>query len=64
VTPFESKLEKRIDEELTRLRSSLENRAAVPTFENYHYFIGQIDALKRVIESYFDEVNEDLNKEK
>ena len=64
MTSFEAKLAQRIDEELGRLRSSLENRAAMPTFENYHYFVGQIDALKRVVESYFDEVNEDLNKEK
>jgi hypothetical protein len=63
VTQFEAKLAQRIDEELTRLRQTLENRAAV-NIETYHYLVGQIDALKRVVESYFDEVNEDLNKEK
>lgn len=64
MTPFEIKLAKRINEEITRLRGGLENMAAVPTFEKYHYFVGQINALKMVVEFYFDEVNEDLNKEK
>lgn len=64
VTPFEAKLAKRIDEEIVRLRESMETRGVVQSFEDYRYLIGQIDALKRVQTSYFDEVNEDLNKEK
>jgi len=64
VTPFEAKLAARIDEEITRLRVSLETRGVVQSYDDYNYLIGQIDALKRVSESYFDEVNQDLNEEK
>ena len=64
MTPFEAKLAARIDEEITRLRVSLETRGVVQSYDDYKYLIGQIDALKRVSESYFDEVNEDLNEEK
>jgi len=64
VTPFEAKLAARIDEEITRLRVSLETRGVVQSYDDYTYLIGQIDALKRVSESYFDEVNQDLNEEK
>jgi hypothetical protein len=64
VTPFEAKLAFRIDEEIKRLRGHLENRAVIIDFRMYDYTSGQIDALKRVSTSYFDEVNEDLNKEK
>lgn len=64
MTPFEAKLAARIDEEITRLRVSLETRGVVQSYDDYNYLIGQIDALKRVSESYFDEVNQDLNEEK
>jgi len=36
----------------------------VQSFEDFKFLTGQIDALKRVKDSFFDEVNEDLNKEK
>ena len=64
MTPFEAKLAKRIDEELERLREQLESPAALKTFDEYKFISGQIFALKRVQTAYFDEVNEDLNKEK
>jgi hypothetical protein len=42
----------------------METRGVVQSFDDYRYILGQIDALKRVANSYFDEVNDDLNKEK
>lgn len=64
---FEEKLAERIEEELIRLRTNLENRTSMlfagESGGNYDYTVGQIDGLKRVLE-YFDEVNEDLRKER
>jgi hypothetical protein len=64
LTLFEAKLREKIADELTRLRSNLESRGTVQSFEDYQFLIGQIKAFERVIEAYFDEVNEDLSKEK
>lgn len=64
MNPFEFKLGKKIEDELTRLRANLEARGTVQSFEDYQFLIGQIKALERVSTAYFDEVNEDLNKEK
>ena len=61
---FEAKLAQRIDEELVRLREQLETQGAIQNFDDYKFIAGQIFALKRVANSYFDEVNDDLNKEK
>jgi hypothetical protein len=64
LSPFEAKLAQRIDEELSRLREQLENRVVINDMSAYSYRVGQMDGLKRVIDSYFHEVNEDLAKEK
>ena len=63
MTDFEAKLADRISEELLRLREMLETPGSMLTFEEYKFVAGQIFALKRVVNSYFDEVNEDLAKE-
>lgn len=42
----------------------LEAPAGIRDISDYKFVTGQIFALKRVTESYFDEVNDDLNKEK
>jgi hypothetical protein len=46
------------------LRGILESNASIHGIDDYRFIVGQIFALKRVVDSYFDEVNEDLNKEK
>lgn len=61
-TQFEYELKKLIDEELVRLRRALETRAFSGVPENYHYTVGQIDALKRVTDNYFDEATTEINK--
>lgn len=63
MTPFEAKLAQRIDDELTILRGALETRGAVQTIDDFRFITGQIFALKRVTDIYFDDVNSDLNKE-
>lgn len=47
-----------------RLRNVLESNASIHGIDDYRFIVGQIFALKRVTESYFDEVHEDLAKEK
>lgn len=61
-TQFEAELKKLIDADVERLKAILEVGVAVDNFEGYRHLIGQILALKRVRDSYFDEVNTLLSK--
>lgn len=64
MTPFEAALAKRIADEIELLRSNLEQRGTVQNIEDFRFLTGRIFSLRLVVDSYFDEVNEDLNKEK
>jgi hypothetical protein len=61
-TAFEAELKKRIGEEIDHLRDNLAAGAAVKDYADYRYHTGQINALRRVADSYCDEVAMILNK--
>jgi hypothetical protein len=63
-TQFESELKKTIAEEIERLHGVLDAGLAVKDFAEYRYNIGQIHALRRVAESYCDEVTSKINKQR
>jgi hypothetical protein len=60
-TQFEHELTKLIDADIERLKGILEVGVAVNNFEEYRHVTGQIFAMKRVRDSYCDEVNTLLN---
>jgi hypothetical protein len=61
-TQFEHELKKLIDQEIERQKDILEAGVAVPDFAAYRHVNGQISALKRVRDSYCEEVNTLLSK--
>jgi hypothetical protein len=61
-TQFESELKKTIADEVERLRSVMDAGLAVKDFADYRYHVGQIHALRRVADSYCDEVTSKINK--
>jgi hypothetical protein len=61
-TQFEAELKKLIDADVERLKDILEVGVAVTDFAAYSHVRGQILALKRVRDSYCDEVNTLLAK--
>ncbi len=61
-TQFESELKKRIAEELARQLEILANPAAIRDYSDYRYHVGQIDALRMVVDAYCDEVTTAINQ--
>lgn len=59
---FEAALRKVIEEEIDRLRTGLESHGVIKNYDEYQYVTGQMDALKRVINSYFDDAITETNK--
>lgn len=59
---FEGEFKKRIGEEIDRIRDILEAGTSVTDLSQYKFLIGQIFAYKRVINDYFDEVTDTLNR--
>ena len=57
---FENELRKHIEEQLVRLRSNLETPGAITDYTDYKLVVGQIFALKRVVE-IFDDINRTIN---
>jgi hypothetical protein len=63
-TQFESELKKVIAEEIERLRDVLETPAVIVDIGEYRNISGQIKSLRRVIDSYCDEVTSKINKQR
>ena len=61
-TQFEYELRKRIAEELDRLRSHLETPSTVADYPTYRDLVGQIATLKRIADSWCDDINKLLNE--
>jgi hypothetical protein len=61
-TQFEYELRKVVREELDRLKDNLTSRITVSDYSIYSFYVGQIQALERVIDQYVDEVNTRINK--
>jgi hypothetical protein len=61
-TQFEFELKKIVIEELKRLRDCMENPATIKDHSIYSFYVGQINALNRVLDTYIDEVNTKINK--
>ena len=61
-TQFESELKKIIDADIERLKDLLADGSGVPDYPTYRRYVGEIMALRRVAEAYFDEVNQKINE--
>jgi len=61
-TQFELELKKTIAAEIERLRDVLDGLGSVQDFAAYRYHVGQIHALRRVADSYCDEVSTIISK--
>lgn len=59
---FERELQKRIEEELQRLRTELEIGIAVTDHAKYQNYIGKIAALKRVVDEFCPEIQTIIDK--
>ena len=59
---FEHELHKRIAEDIGRLQSELSTGVAVKKYSQYQNYVGQIKALERVLDVFFAEVRETINK--
>lgn len=59
---FETELKKRIIEEIERLRDILDVGVAIKDYADYKFHSGQILALRRVADSYCDEIQTLINK--
>jgi uncharacterized protein (UPF0276 family) len=63
-TQFESELKKRIAEEIERLQDILETGMSIKDYADYKHHVGQIQALRRVVESYCDDVTTKINEQR
>lgn len=61
---FEIELKKLIAAEIERLRGDLESGLAVNDHSKYREYVGELRALRKVAESYCDEANTIINKER
>lgn len=61
-TAFEAELKKRISEEIERIRDILSQGQGVKDYADYRYFSGQINALRRTMDEYCDEIATLINK--
>ncbi len=61
-TQFESELKKRVSARLVEIAEILCEGQAVKDYAEYRRFVGEFQGLKRVVDSYFDEVNSTLNQ--
>jgi hypothetical protein len=59
---FEAELKKTLADEIERIRTVLEAGMAVKDFADYRYHVGQVHAIRRVIDAYCDEVSTKLSK--
>lgn len=59
---FERELQKRIGEELVRLREDLELGTAIKDYAQYRDYIGRIASLKRVAIEFCPEVQAQIDK--
>lgn len=63
-TQFEFELKKRIAEEIERIRGILEDGGAIKDIAEYKFQTGQLNALRRVADSYCDEVTTKINQQR
>jgi len=61
-TQFELELKKRIDQELIRIAEVLTLGHAIKDYAEYRRYVGEFQALKRVAETFCDEVNTTINE--
>ncbi len=61
-TQFEAKLKDRITEEIDRLKENLARSTASMDYAEFRHIVGQIAALRRVIDGYCGEVEDAINK--
>ena len=59
---FDRELQKRIGEELERLREVLEVGVAITDHAKYQHYVGQIAAFKRVVNEFCPEVQTLIDK--
>lgn len=57
-TQFEIELKKLIAAEIERLRDDLETGHAVIDHSKYREYVGELRALRKVVNSYCDEANQ------
>ena len=56
-SPFEAELQQLIVEDIERLQGNLESTGTIQSYDDYRHVVGQISALRRVINNYCDEAN-------
>ena len=61
-TQFEAELKKRISEEVERLRDIIEDGTSVESFDQYKNIVGQLRALRRTVNEFFDDANTAISK--
>ncbi len=59
---FEIELGKCIDEDIERLRACVEAPMGVQHWADYKFLVGQIFALRRVLDSHYGVVNKLINE--
>jgi hypothetical protein len=61
---FEAELKSLISDEIERITEiiAVGSRVAVPDYAAYYKFVGELNALNRVLNDYCDEANTLLNK--
>lgn len=61
-TQFEQELRTRLEKEMLRIAETLAEGMAVKDYAEYRWQVGQFQALKRVVDTYCDEVNTVINE--
>lgn len=59
---FETELRKIIAEEIDRLKENLARSTASMDYAEFRHTVGQISALRRVIDAYCSEIDDKINK--
>ena len=59
---FEVELRKLLAEEIDRLKENLARSTASMDYAEFRHIVGQIAALRRVVDSYCGEVDDIINK--
>lgn len=61
-TQFEIELRKRVEARMLELAEILSDGQAIKDYGDYRRIVGEFQGLKRVIDTYFDEVNTTINQ--
>ena len=61
-TKFERELTKLLNEEIDRLKDQLSSGAGVGNFEQYKEKVGQINSLRKTVQTYIPDISKLINE--